>query len=123
MSSPRRAHVYIPVRGDRLTKDLTHVEVAVSYNGGGMNYANYKMEPRGLYLSFQPMAREVGMTPGIASVDRYAAFSGRKMLIESVARFNAKRLRELAEKFLGSRALDLAVLFLDDKLTTEDVAT
>ena len=70
--------------------NYTHIRVQVYYDLGGMNYATYKTEARGYYLSLTPVTltrEDRGVT-----MERFAAFSGSKFLLEETKRTNAKRL-------------------------------
>lgn len=78
---------HIPVANP--TKDLTHLEISVRHEDGGINYANYKTERKGIYVGFQPMAREMGVH---FMTERFAGFSGMKMLLEETTRMNRKKV-------------------------------
>jgi hypothetical protein len=70
------------------------IKVTVTYRMGGMNYSTYKTDPRGYYLSIQPMKVEVsnGMR-----CETFTGFSGKYVFIELADRFNAKRMTHLTE--------------------------
>lgn len=69
------------------------VEVSVSFNPGGISYATYKQEQKGFYLHVQPCKKE--RQAGYV-VTTFMAYSGVKAFIEPAARFNAKRLNDIA---------------------------
>ena len=71
-------------------------QVRVYFGAGGMNYATYKDEPRGYYMSAKvvKIERSNGMR-----TESYTAFSGIKDIIETATRYNAKRLQQLADGY------------------------
>lgn len=82
------------------------IEVVVHYDQGGMNYANYKNEPRGYYLTVsaakvdEPVTGLVSMQ--LAPLDpRNARFH-----LQHAVRFNAARLKELYTR-VKARAGDI----------------
>jgi len=71
------------------------LNVRVYYSKGGLNYWNYKTDPRGYYLSVTPqvvdgMWRTTSITPGSTK-------GGFKQCFEVVKRMNNKRLTELQQ--------------------------
>jgi hypothetical protein len=94
--------------------------VTVSHRAGGMNYATYKQQARGFYVSAQVETVETG--DGFTST-KYNPMSGCCMLIEETKRFSAKRLASLTaelqadpmryaavvERALASEGLELAL--------------
>lgn len=69
------------------------LQVRVYYSKGGMNYMNYKQEPRGYYVLVQSCNvgngfRSFMLTPGSNK-------GGFKQCFEQVKRLNRKRLEEL----------------------------
>lgn len=81
---------------------VTHLEIELYYDLGGMNYFTGKAEDRGYYLSVTPV--EIGMRDGRIASERYAAFTGIKQNIKQVTRKSTKAEAE-AEK-LASDAMD-----------------
>lgn len=67
------------------------VRCEVSYAKGGWNNWSYKQEPRGYWLEVVPMVLERG--DGF-TVQKYAAFSGKKYFLMEAKRFSAKGLRD-----------------------------
>jgi hypothetical protein len=98
-------------RGER-----TVIEVKLFYSEGGMNYATYKTEARGYYLSVTPVDLS-------DSYRKFAMFSGIKGLVEAVPRFNAKRLDRHAEGALTSQLYQalLAHVLTASNLTVAEV--
>jgi hypothetical protein len=52
----RRVQGFVSVTGN---PTVTHLKVAVYHSKGGLNYATYKEEPKGYWLSVTPVKREV----------------------------------------------------------------
>ena len=75
------------------------LEVSVHYSLGGHNFFSGKPTPRGFYLSVQPIEVGDGFTT-------FLGFTGIKSMLEPAARFNAKRLNELAESTEHQPLLD-----------------
>ena len=65
----------------------THLRVEIYYTLGGINYATYRQEPRGYYLSVVPVTREnrYGCT-----MESFTAFTGVKQILKEVSRRSAK---------------------------------
>lgn len=63
---------------------------SVAFQGGGINYMNYKKEPRGFCVSLRPIEKE-GVT------ETWMFGSGIKAFLEEAPRYNAKKLNKLAE--------------------------
>lgn len=72
-------------------QETMKVEVSVSFQQGGLNYFNYKTEPKGYYFSVTPVEHKGN---GIRS---FVLGSGVKVLMESAKRFSQKRLCELSQ--------------------------
>lgn len=87
----------------KTTKPNTYIKVEVFYSLGGINYFNYKIEPRGYYLS----AKEVERTDrgGYVS-ESYAVFgNGLKILLKEVKRQSKKAEADamvLAEEYMNN---------------------
>lgn len=92
MGSRRRVEMMLRLEPATVGRhEVTHLEVTTSYSMGGINYATYKDEPRGFYVSATPVKWERNESTGIDTVC-FGAFSGLKGLLEAVPRFNAKKL-------------------------------
>jgi hypothetical protein len=85
----RRIQGFVPVTGN---PDVTHLKVAVYYSKDGLNYATYKEEPKGYWLSVTPVKREV---QGDYIIETMTGFSGYRCFICSGDRFNRKTLTTL----------------------------
>lgn len=83
---------FIALKANR--KGLTHLQIRIYYALGGMNYLNYKMEPRGYWLSVTPVTYKTER--GFRSIS-YSAFSGYKHFLKEVTRKSKKAAAE-AEK-------------------------
>lgn len=101
------------------------LEVKVYYSKGGLNYFNYKSEPRGYYVSVTPVTNRVEyLQDGTAfRVQEFGCFSGLKALVKEVKRFSQKEfdaqvenlaenqkyyVQRLAEKVAEKEGLTLA---------------
>ena len=89
MSSVNGLRFRIPVSNPR--EDVTHLEISVFYQKAGMNYASYKREPGGIYVSVTPVKIADGMVS-------FILFSGIKRLLETAERLNRKRLSAVGER-------------------------
>ena len=69
--------------------NATHIKIELNYNIGGMNYFSGRSEPRGLYLSVTPVSR-TSHENGLVS-ESYTAFSGTKVFVKDMNRFNQKQ--------------------------------
>lgn len=67
-----------------INHETNTLRVTLSYNKGGMNYFTSCNEKRGLYLDVSPLT----VKPNSVS---YIGFSGTKMLVKEMARFNQKQ--------------------------------
>lgn len=67
-----------------------YLQVKVSYQKGGMNYYNYKVDRRGIYILF----KEVEKTKGIES---YMLGCGLKIMFKELKRKSAKQEKLVAE--------------------------
>ena len=106
--SSRHTHTYVPVPVP--TDDVTHIKVSVSYRAGGMNYATYKTDPRGYYLSIGPVALSVSDR---CTTEKFSMFSAAGFVLEPATRFSATRMALVAAKFLTFGIPDkLAATFL-----------
>lgn len=86
-SRKRGVTLYVECRGQTY-------DIEVFYSLGGMNPFSNLTEPRGVYLSVAPVRRSGGITS-------FTGFTGVKILLESMGRYNVKRLEELVERHLG----------------------
>ncbi len=100
---------YLKIRAARLRAALLHayetepttearfkgVVVELDYQKGGMNYANYKTEPRGYYVTVRPTEIE---RHEHGTMEKYGMFTGIKFLYEPAKAFGAKKLETLAAR-------------------------
>jgi len=93
------------------SQHITHLQVRIYYNLGGMNYFNYKMEPRGYYLSVTPV--EYKIEGNIRSIG-YAAFSGYKHLLKTVTR-KSKKSESEAERIAQDYESTIIERILEEK--------
>jgi hypothetical protein len=89
MASVNGLRLRVPVSNP--TEDVTHLEISVFYQKAGMNYASYKREPGGIYVSVTPVKVADGMVS-------FILFSGTKRLLETAERLNRKRLAAVGER-------------------------
>jgi hypothetical protein len=82
------------------TEDVTHLEISVFYQKAGMNYASYKREPGGIYVSATPVKIADGMVS-------FVLFSGTKRLLETAERLNRERLSAVGERVEADVKLQL----------------
>lgn len=75
------------------TKHATHLRLEVLYDKGGMNYATYRQNPRGYYLSVGVIAK--GVSERGVAFESFAMFSASGGILETTMRFSQKRLEEL----------------------------
>jgi len=88
------------------TEENGFIDVYVSYNKGGINYATYKQEPRGYTLHVQPI--KVENKNGFTCTS-FMGFSGVRQHLETANRFSQKRLAEVAEAYKDSDTVKNAV--------------
>lgn len=82
-------------------KENHYLKVEIYYYIGGYNYATYKHESRGYYVSVTPIER---VNHEGYSTESYACFSGYKALLKEVARKSNKAVQEalkLAENVIN----------------------
>jgi uncharacterized pyridoxal phosphate-containing UPF0001 family protein len=82
----------IPVTG---SDQFTHIQVKVTYSKGGLNYWNYKEEPRAIWLSVTPV--QVQKHAGYETVS-HTAGAGLRHLLEEVSRKSVAKLQKLAKQ-------------------------
>ena len=70
-------------------KDPNVISVTLSYNEGGMNYFNYRVEKRGLYIHVTPEC--ITHHDGYITT-KMTAFSGVKKFVKEMKRFSQKQL-------------------------------
>jgi hypothetical protein len=73
------------------------ISVEVYYTKGGMSYATYKTMERGYYLGCMPVKYDLWERGEIRTS---GIFTGNCIMLEAANRFNAKRLRALADTVL-----------------------
>jgi hypothetical protein len=81
---------YLHAKGTNRCGDITHVNVWVHYSKGGINYATYKQEARGIYVTFTPVKLERTGSGFIS--ESFTAFTGAKFVFEEATRLNSKRV-------------------------------
>lgn len=81
---------YIKVKNN--SKHITHLRVELFYDLGGTNFFTSEIEERGYYLSVTPVERHTN-SQGYTT-ERFTAFTGTKMLLNSVARRSKKAENE-----------------------------
>lgn len=79
---------YIEIESD----NATHLELHIYYSKGGINYATYKTEARGYYVSVTPVTME-------GSLLSFTCFSGLKYLLEPCTRKSDKAYKAALAKF------------------------
>ena len=89
----------------------THIECEVRYSLGGMNYWNYRVDPRGYYAHVTPV--KVDDRCGFQSVG-FTMGSGKKFLLVPCARQSPKREAEAVAKFDADVRSYVAKLFGTD---------
>lgn len=97
---------YVP--SPALGPDKTHIDIAVYYSKGGINYFNYKTDARGFYASFNPVKREV-TAYGTSTSFMMFNNDGMKFLLEPAIKFNAKKLATWVAT-VNAKANDVAAL-------------
>ena len=68
------------------------LEISVSYNEGGMNYFSGNSNVRGYYLHVSPISESI---EGTVKIRSFTMFSGIKMLLKEVRRFNQREFETL----------------------------
>ena len=77
-------------------KGSTHIKFSLYYSLGGWNCFTCDKEPRGLYISFQPVDREE--RDGGWICEKFTAFTGEKFFLKEMNRFSQKTFDEYVEK-------------------------
>jgi hypothetical protein len=100
------------------------LKVSVFYSKGGMNYANYKTEPRGYYVAVEPVT--VGAERGFITERHENLFTNTrsfKVFLTPATRLNRKALAALAAKLGPVAPALVAPLALEppDKVTVMDL--
>ncbi len=108
MTIPARHKHLVPVTG---IPNVTHLEVAVFHAEGGINYATYKTERKGVYASLQPMTVS---SEGHFRTERFMAFSGMKFLLEETTRLNRKKVAAHAAAVFPKAEALMALWFSRD---------
>lgn len=77
------------------------VEVTLSFSEGGINYFNYKMEPKGYNLTVTPVRVERHEATGMTSTS-FMMFTGggRKFFVEPATRRVPKAFKALKERIM-----------------------
>jgi len=82
----------IPVTG---SDDFSHIQIKVTYSKGGVNYWNYRDEPRALWLSVTPV--KLNKHPGYETITHVAG-TGLRHMLEEVSRKSTAKLQKLAKQ-------------------------
>lgn len=82
-----RKKQYKEVTGGR----ATHLKIEVYYLKGGMNYFTCADERRGIYISVSPVSRT---TQTYGTSESYIAFTGTKIFVKEMKRYNQKAFDE-----------------------------
>lgn len=73
------------------TPDANHLKIEVRYQLGGVNYATYRNEARGYYLSVTPVNRYI--SSGLPC-ESFVCFTGVKKLILPCSRRSEKKMEQ-----------------------------
>lgn len=79
----------IPVTG---SEEFSHIQVKVTYSKGGLNYWNYKEEPRAIWLSVTPV--KLNKHDGYETISQIAG-TGLRHLVEEVSRKSMSKIQKL----------------------------
>lgn len=110
--SQRERVLKIEDRGTRIENGRevkSVIVIRLYYAMGGMNYWNYKVEPRGYFLSVTPEERE---DTGTFTVRRTTLGSGYKSLVKEAARFSQKTLDSIDETTLQAKIAEMTAAVL-----------
>jgi hypothetical protein len=86
----RSASGFVPVKNP--TDEFTHIRVSISFQKGGINYFNYKEEPKGYWISVSPVRLE---KKDYGSFWTTLLSKGFRHFLEAAPRFNQKKLDSL----------------------------
>jgi len=95
-----------------------YIKVEVYYSLGGLNYFNYRPEPRGFYLSVQPITIE--KSHGV-TWESFVGFSGVKHFIVPCAKYSPKKL-ELAVEMAKNGEIPEYNAMISQVLVKSDLA-
>jgi hypothetical protein len=87
-----------------LTQDGQVYRITFYYSKGGINYFNYKTDPRGYSLSVVPIEVQKGYD-GSYSVEVHGMFSGFRHFVAPAERFSLKRFNDLLNEHNGFEEL------------------
>jgi hypothetical protein len=93
--SPRTRSVTTYVKVEGFT-NASHVCVSVYFSAGGMNYSNYKMEPRGIYTRWQPMLVSEDALGRTEQYQPFAGGNGKVFVAPVPGRYSAPTLKRFA---------------------------
>ena len=121
MRDPTANDFYVPT--DALP-DANRLKVSVFYSKGGLNYSNYKTDPRGYYVAVAPVT--VGAERGFMTERHANLFTNPrsfKVFMTPATRLNRKALAALAAKVEPVAPALVAPLALDppDKVAVMDL--
>lgn len=110
--SKRERVLHVEERGTRIengreVKSL--IIVRLYYAMGGMNFWNYKVEPRGYFLSVTPEEQE---DTGVFICRRFTLGSGIKTLVQEASRFSQKTLDSFDPAALDAKVKELRAVVL-----------
>ena len=71
----------------------THIDVSLYYDKGGQNWYSSRIEPRGYWVSIQPVKKEFR---DYGYINQCNPRDGARVFIKEVSRFSAKTLNELS---------------------------
>lgn len=90
-NTKNRLLVEIPVAMEAQGNKRKVLKIELSFRSGGMNYATYANDPKGLYLSVKAVIVEDHEN---YSTELSSAFSGVKDFVKPMTRFSKKQLLE-----------------------------
>lgn len=92
-------------------KDGQTYTLEVRYELGGMNWWSGAVDPRGVFISITPV--EMSTSHGV-QWQSFTLGSGIKMLLEAQKRYNARKLKAIADRILADPDADVRVTNLFD---------
>ena len=87
--------------GKHVEVDGKTYDIEVRYELGGMNYFSSRTEPRGIFLGVTPVEKS---TSHGATWKSFTAFSGIKVLLQPLKRYNRNKLYRIAHQVFGNMA-------------------
>lgn len=120
---PREFKAYVSMTPEDRAKyngrEVTHVKIEIEYTLGGMNYFSGNTNKRGYRVSATPVS--LGESGAGFTSESYCIMGDQRscggfVMIEEAARFNSRRLRELAELY-DSEVPTMAAAVIDNQIT------